>query len=555
MSVDSLDRLGRLEERLHEPLPVHERVRLLNGISEELYEREPARGAALAREAVELARATHDAPGEAQALYCLGRNLHSQAEYPDVFESQNAALALFRALGNVDGEARCSNLLGITYKQLADYGHALEMYEIALKGFRETADLKWQARVLSNVGNVEIQLGNFAAALELFEQALDLRRELGDTEGAGFDLNNAAFGRIQRALQLRAAGDNASCQIEAEDALRLLDRSLAIARQFGYKRLEAYCLQTMGEAYQAMSRPEVALGMADEFLKLARDSNDKWIEAYGLACVGEVRHQLGQHAEAIELLRTALASFEALGSRDEIARVLRSLSQAHEAEGNLNEALACLRKSGAIEQRLKTEETERRSRALAARRRVEQASREAERYRRLAMEDSLTGLANRRQLDERLASLMRDAEARGTVLTVALADVDHFKGINDRFSSAVGDEVLRCVGEILRAQCRLGDMAGRFSGEEFMLIFRGLDTRAAAEACERVRRAVESWDWKSIHPQLRVTLSLGLASSTSFAHPQGLLDTADHWLYEAKHHGRNQVQPLVLAPAGDVTPA
>jgi diguanylate cyclase (GGDEF)-like protein len=551
----SLERLRGLEMRLHEPLPVHERARLLNEISEELYEREPSRGAALAREAVDLARATHDAPEEAQALYCLGRNLYSQAEYPGVFETQNAALLLFRDLGNAHGEARCTNLLGITYKQLADYGHALEMYELALKGFRDVGDLKWQARVLSNVGNVEIQLGNFAAALELFEQALDLRREVGDTEGAGFDLNNAAFGRIQRALQLRAAGDDGSCQIEAEDALRLLDRSLAIARQFGYKRLEAFCLQTMGEAYQAMSRPEVALGMADEFLRLARDSNDKWIEAYGLACVGEVRHQLGHHAEAIALLRTALEAFQAMGSRDETARVLRVLSQAHEALGNLNEALSCLRQSGAIEQRLKSEETERRSRALSARRRLEQASLEAERYRRLAMEDSLTGLANRRQLDERLASLMRDAEARGSVVTVALADVDHFKGINDRFSHAVGDEVLRCVGEVLRGQCRLGDMAGRFGAEEFMLIFRGLDMRAAAEACERMRRAVESWDWKSIHPQLRVTLSMGLASSTSFEHPQGLLDAADHWLFEAKHHGRNQVQPLLVAHAGDVTPA
>jgi PleD family two-component response regulator len=82
-----------------------------------------------------------------------------------------------------------------------------------------------------------------------------------------------------------------------------------------------------------------------------------------------------------------------------------------------------------------------------------------------------------------------------------------------------------------------------------MLIFRALDMRSATEICERVRRAVEIYDWPSIHPQLRVTLSLGLSSSTSFDAPQGLVDAADHWLYEAKHHGRNQVQPLVAAPA------
>jgi diguanylate cyclase (GGDEF)-like protein len=305
----------------------------------------------------------------------------------------------------------------------------------------------------------------------------------------------------------------------------------------------------MGEAYQAMARPEVALGMADTFLALARESNDRWIEAHGLACVGELRHQVGEHRAALGDLRAALTAFESLGSRDETARVLRVLSQVHESLGELAEALACVRRAGAIEQRLRSEEAESRARAIASRRRLDQARLETERYRRLAMEDSLTGLANRRQLDERLAGLLRDARKAGTVVTVALADVDHFKGINDRFSHAVGDEVLRCVGEILRSHCRLGDTAGRYGGEEFMLVFRNLDMKGALETCERVRRGVETWDWKSIHPQLRVTLSMGLASSSSFEDSQGLLDAADHWLYEAKHHGRNQIQPVVVAPA------
>jgi diguanylate cyclase (GGDEF)-like protein len=105
------------------------------------------------------------------------------------------------------------------------------------------------------------------------------------------------------------------------------------------------------------------------------------------------------------------------------------------------------------------------------------------------------------------------------------------------------------VGEILRAHCRLGDIAGRYGGEEFMLVFRGMDMRSAGDVCERIRRAAETWDWQSIHPQLRVTLSMGLATSSSFRDPQGLLDGADHWLYEAKRHGRNQVQPLAVALA------
>ena len=537
--------VAALEARLHEPLTVHERVRVLNDIAERLYERDALRGAGFAREAVALARATGDAQGEAQALYCLGRNLYSQADYPEVFETQNSALAIFRHLEDAHGEARCANLLGIAHRQLSDYGRALELYDAALKGFREAGDLKWQARVLSNIGNVEIQLGNYTAALELFDQALALRREVGDEEGAGFDLNNAAFGHIQRAHELRGGGNGQGAQLECELALRLLDRALGISRQFGYRRLEAFCLQTMGEAYQAMARPDVALEMSAGFLALATSSGDKWIEAYGRACVGELRHQTGDHEAALADLQAALAAFEALAAADQLARVLRVLSQVHEAREEFAEALACMRKSGAIEQRLRNEEAESRARALSARRRLDQARLEAERYKRLALEDALTGLANRRQLDERLASLLRDSRKGGSFVTVALADVDHFKGINDRFSHAVGDEVLKCVGEILRGHCRLGDLAGRYGGEEFMMVFRNLDMRTAAELCERIRRAVEGYDWPSIHPHLRVTLSMGLASSSSFEDAQGLLDAADHWLYEAKHHGRNQIQPRV----------
>jgi len=162
--MTTIESLRNLQDRLHEPLSVHERVRLLNRIAEELYEREPARGVTMARESVGLARATADTPGEAQALYCLGRNLFSIADYPAVFETQNDALALFRGMNDSEGEAKCLNLLGITHRQLSDYGRALEMYEAALRGFRAAGDLKWQAKVISNIGNVEIQLGNHSAA-------------------------------------------------------------------------------------------------------------------------------------------------------------------------------------------------------------------------------------------------------------------------------------------------------------------------------------------------------------------------------------------------------
>jgi diguanylate cyclase (GGDEF)-like protein len=539
--------IAQLEARLKEPLSVWERIEALNVLSEALYERDAVRGAALAHEAIRLARATQSPVGEAQGLYCLGRNLYAQGDYPAVFETQNDALAIFGRFGDRTGEARCQNLLGITHRQLADYGQALTCYDEALRHFRDAGDLLWQARVMANIGNIEITLGNFDTALELFEQTLRMRREIKDAEGAGFDLNNAGFAHIQKALSLRKSGDADGAQREAETALGLLDRALGIARAHGAKRLEAFCLQTMGEAYQAMARPERALELVDQFLATAKACNDRFIEACGQACLGEIRHQMGEHRAAITTLTEALAALEALGALDEVSRVLRILADACEADGRLAEALAHLRRAGGIDAALRSEVAERQARVLAARRRLEQARSETDRYRQLALEDALTGLANRRQLDLRLAELLAEAERDGTVVTVALADVDHFKGINDRFGHAAGDEVLRRVGEILRGHTRGGDVAGRYGGEEFVLVFRGLDVRAAAEICERIRRAVELHGWKAINPMMRVTLSIGLACSASMPTSQGILDAADHWLYEAKHHGRNQVQPVAVA--------
>jgi diguanylate cyclase (GGDEF)-like protein len=516
-------------------------------LSEALFERDATRGAELAREATRLARASGTPLAEAQGLYCLGRNLYALGDYPAVFETQNDALAIFSRIGDRAGEARCQNLLGITHRQLADYGQALTCYDEALHRFRDAGDLLWQARVMANIGNIEITLGNFDTALELYEQTLRMRREIRDEEGAGFDLNNAGFAHIQKALALRKAGDVEGAQREAEAALELLDRALVIARAHGAKRLEAFCLQTMGEAYQAMARPERALALVDQFLATARACNDRFIEACGQACLGEIRHQMGEHREALPILAEALASLEGLGARDEVARVLRVLADACEGDGRLAEALAHLRRAGALDAEIRSEVAERQARALAARRRLDQARYETDRYKQLALEDALTGLANRRHLDLRLEELLAEAVRDGTVVTVALADVDHFKGINDRFGHAAGDQVLRRVGEILRGHCRGGDVAGRYGGEEFVLVFRGLDVRAAGEICERIRRAVEVHEWKSVDPLMRVTLSIGLACSASMPTSQGILDAADHWLYEAKHHGRNQVQPVIMA--------
>jgi len=185
-------------------------------------------------------------------------------------------------------------------------------------------------------------------------------------------------------------------------------------------------------------------------------------------------------------------------------------------------------------------------------RELEQANREKERLisalgersrklERESHEDPLTGIANRRLFSQRLAAEIELALAVGQPLTVAVADLDHFKIVNDRLGHPVGDEVLRQSAALMRQYCRGTDVVARIGGEEFALILPGMEREAAFTFCEELRHRVESHAWHLVHPQLRVTLSIGLAQWDGRGGVAELLQAADTQLYRAKHAGRNRV--------------
>jgi diguanylate cyclase (GGDEF)-like protein/PAS domain S-box-containing protein len=160
---------------------------------------------------------------------------------------------------------------------------------------------------------------------------------------------------------------------------------------------------------------------------------------------------------------------------------------------------------------------------------------------RLTREDPLTGLANRREFDARLALEHERAVRHELPLSLAMLDLDFFKQVNDAFGHAVGDEVLRHVAAILRQQCRAVDLPARYGGEEFVIALPDTGLLEARLLCERVRRAVERHEWAAVHQGLAVTVSIGVAMRQDAETPPSLIEVADHCLYEAKRDGRNRV--------------
>jgi diguanylate cyclase (GGDEF)-like protein len=166
---------------------------------------------------------------------------------------------------------------------------------------------------------------------------------------------------------------------------------------------------------------------------------------------------------------------------------------------------------------------------------------QAKQLKELSIRDELTGLFNRRHSDEEGARLFEKCIQNSTPLTVVMADIDFFKKINDDFSHAMGDEVLRQIAELLQDHAREGDILARYGGEEFVLILPETPLQTAVEFCEDLRVKIEEHAWDAIHPDLQVTISFGLCDDTSCGNFETQLDKADDKLHDAKLHGRNTV--------------
>jgi diguanylate cyclase (GGDEF)-like protein len=166
---------------------------------------------------------------------------------------------------------------------------------------------------------------------------------------------------------------------------------------------------------------------------------------------------------------------------------------------------------------------------------------QAEQLRELSIRDALTQLYNRRHFDEQANTLFNQAVRHKRPLTLVICDIDHFKKINDTYSHATGDVVLRHVGNILRKHMRLSDLVARYGGEEFVMAFPETPGPQAAALCEKLRTLIESFPWHEVHPELKVTMSMGVYADIAAGSAETMLQKADALLYRAKETGRNRV--------------
>jgi diguanylate cyclase len=487
----------------------------------------------------ELAAAAADDPAtRAEALSVIAMCCRLRDEYVDALAAAQEAAELARADADPAVEGRSRSEVARVLLAVGETSEALEESTAALTLAEASGDLEAVIPVLATVANVYLVMQQFDLVLQLCERGAEMARLVGDELAQGVMLDTGACAVTALAWAARADGDEETAQAIARDAAERSRAAMLIGRRLGHRRNEAAAVANLAEELAFAGRADEALRLLDSWeIDPARDST--YTITHHLDTRGQIHLALSRYGEAVTVFARALELAESKGAALTAAE---HLAEAYEKSGDLGAALAAHKRFHQLYCQVASETAQRNARVAAVRMETELAKATAEHERlradgllRISLEDPLTGLANRRRLDDELTSGPAGH-------TIALIDVDHFKRVNDQHSHQAGDEVLRRLAALLRASCRTGDIAARYGGEEFAVLFRGVTEAEAMEAAERIRHTVEEFPWSTVAAGLQVTVSIGVASGPD------LLALADLRLYQAKNGGRNRV--VGLPPRG-----
>jgi diguanylate cyclase (GGDEF)-like protein len=469
------------------------------------------------------------------------------------------ALEIFTALDNARQMAACQNEIGSAYLALGDCADALEYFEASLNTSERLNSQKGRQVNLMCIAQAQRQLGQYDQALEYAHRSLILIQtfeNIQDTCEA-----QAFIGEIQTLIGRRALESGATLQATNafEAARKSLSDALEVANTQTNPEYQAVALTGLVGVLTDLERFETASRLGQDALKIATKLQNPAVRARTLVAIGRLRLKSEKPNQALESFKQALEIFETLGQREEAAQVHRELANAHKSLEQFAPALHHFERFYELDAQVRSQGAERRAQALTVKVDLERAHFEAELHRvraselsalnerleRQTREDGLTKLSNRRHLEEFMRSAFTAAQEHATALSVLLLDIDHFKAVNDRFSHATGDKVLQAVADLMRQHVNPDELAGRFGGEEFVLVLHA-NPKESYERAEKLRLAIQNHDWASIAAGLEVTLSLGWCAQTNLENHERMLSNADAMLYAAKRAGRNRVMPGVF---------
>jgi diguanylate cyclase (GGDEF)-like protein len=471
-----------------------------------------------------------------------------------------AAIREANALDDLGRESRARSLYAHLLAEDLETACATDQALRALQLARAAGDPVSMSAALIVPAIICSRLGLFDVAVELAEKAVVQAQLSGDQEAIAHCASN--LGSLHADYLYRFADASPVQRRRYLDiAIEHTRTAIAVAKAYGdgeRQRLPGYNLVEFSLLAGDIPGAERAMREADAAVGVPSPRN--------LVQRGHVQALLllerGDHERAIPALRESIDRCIAYPTLELAVFASQRLADVLESIGDLRgaylahcqfHALFCrhvdqdasrimqdsIARDKIQQARRSIAEEERRARQLAARNL--ELARARERAEQEMRTDALTGVGNRRRFD----ALIRRVSQDGFAYVIAMADLDHFKSINDRYGHTAGDRVLKNVAAIMNDVVSSSGhghgLVSRIGGEEFAIVLPAQPVAAARETCEKIRRAVERYPWGNLAEGLCVTLTIGIADSDEAHDAAGCLSLADERLYIGKAIGRNCV--------------
>ena len=449
------------------------------------------------------------------------------------------ALEHYERTNNLREKAHVHKILGFAYTFLYVFHEALENLTLAVNIYKQLNDPMGLANTYMAIGWASHRTKHYQKALQYFEAVKTITEQHNDKQFAGRAIGNignvyGAQGQHEKAIEYHKL------------ALQNLHDN-PFYRSLGYGNIssEYYRLEQYDKAIEYLKKALKEL----EFCQNA--THEAWLHLqYGKALT-EVRPD-----DAEPYLLHAIDVVTEKGIIEYVSEAHESLAKLYEKQGRCAEALRHYKCYAELEIKQLRDMNEKRTQALSVHLEVSRLEHESERYKQQTVElsstieeleelssrDGLTGLYNRRYLDAKLANAFAQRQQTNQAFTVLIADIDNFKTVNDTFSHSTGDAVLKEVARIFNDTTWGSDCVARYGGEEFVVLFQDTTLVKARTVAEKIRQKIEAFPWETVHPDLSITISMGLSDNPNATDYQSVLALADKNLYLAKHNGKNQVR-------------
>jgi diguanylate cyclase len=521
--------------------------------AERLLNTDPHDAVMFALRAQSVARARGAESLMARAHYVAGAALTQTGDWSGAIRQLSHAEHIYRAQNDITSQCQVIMQLAAACSELGEYPEALDGFAQAERLARQHNDHAAVRKALVQTSSVHTVLGDFSAARECLRSALELPS--GTAADEGMVVLQFGLVDVNEGLKAALAGDAATVSrrmAEGEEhfdvALELLsgttDRSTTIAART--QRGAARCW--LGDFAGGLADLEEAGVEAARGGFRLREVQARLEQGYHLVAAG-------READGLSLLRPAFLQAEELGDLRRPADMHERLSALYEARADFQRALFHHKRFVEVKTRLdgklstqrarlheaRAELVKLRTQTAALHARTQDLEKSRSRLERLALEDELTGLANRRAFTKELENWCGRARAGQLRFGLVVADIDGFKQINDSYSHVTGDVVLRQLGNVIRANLRDMDFAARLGGDEFALLLADSEGGAARTVVERILQAVRNMPWGQLGEGMAVTLSVGLCESADFGDSSELVRRADEALYGAKDAGRDRL--------------